>query len=143
MAEPVTIFMGATQLLAGAAQSSAGRAQAKAENIATEQKIQQHTDEILNLLGRQQSIYTGAGGVTLTGSAARVIEDTRKKGIEDIKRLKEIGATRAQSLLQAGNAAAMSSFGRGLGMISSAFPPKPSTPPTPSTPSLLGPPNVG
>lgn len=138
MADPVTIFMGVqavTSLAAGAAAGQQARTEADAEHIATQQKVEQHTQDVLNLLGRQRSIYTGAGGVKLSGSATQVIEDTRKKGQEDIKRIKQIGAKRAQSLLLGGQAAQISSFGKAAGSFGSMYTPSPSS-------NLLGPPGL-
>lgn len=118
MADPVTAFMviqGASQVAGGIAGAQQAKTEAEAEHIATQQKVEQHTQDVLNLLGKQRAIYAGASGVKLSGSAAKVIEDTRKKGLEDIKRIKQIGAKRAQSLLLGGQSAMLSGLGGAAG----------------------------
>lgn len=125
MADPVTLtfaaIQGVSSLAAANAAGQQARTEADAERIATQQKVEQHTQDVLNLMGRQRSIYTGAGGVKLSGSATQVIEDTRKKGLTDIKRIKQIGAKRAQSLLLGGQAAQAQAIGSAAGSFSSAY----------------------
>lgn len=131
------VIQGVMALAAGASKQAQAGKEAEAERIATGQKIEQRTDQIVNLLGRQRSAYLGAGGVKLSGSAQQVIQETREKGAEDVRRLGKIGARRAESLLLGGQTAMFQSIGSAVGSFSAAGRAGGSTPT--DTTGLLGP----